>query len=227
MNEALVKKLRLTPAMKALVLKPPSAHYLEELGLSNEATVVAGDGADGQYDFVLLFVRNLAELEEHAPAAVRAVKEDGLLWITYPKGSSKIKTDINRDTGWKHMLTLDVEGVALIAMDDTWSSMRYRPAGAAESGTSRRTASAAVASGKTSPRIAASKEEEALLPEEFAKALQASKTAEQFFQESLTTAKRRDFVKWITDAKREDTRANRINAAIDKLERGFKSPFDK
>lgn len=223
MNEALVKKLRLTPEMKALVLKPPSGHYLAELGLSADSTVV---DAEGQYDFVLLFVLNMAELVEHAPAAVRAVKEDGMLWITYPKGSSKIKTDINRDTGWKHMLTLNVEGVALIAMDDTWSSMRYRPAGAAKSGTSRRTASAAVA-GTTSPRPAASKAEEAPLPVDFAIALQASPAAEQFFQQSLTTAKRRDFVKWITDAKREETRANRVAAAVDKLVRGLKSPSDK
>lgn len=65
------------------------------------------------------------------------------------------------------------------------------------------------------------------MPEEFAKALQASHAAEQFFQQSLTTAKRRDFVKWITDAKREETRANRVAAAVDKLERGLKSPSDK
>jgi hypothetical protein len=223
MNEALVKKLRLTPEMKALVLKPPSDHYLAELGLSADSTVVDGDE---QYDFVLLFVLNMAELAEHAPAAIRAVKEDGMLWITYPKGSSKIKTDINRDTGWKHMLTLNVEGVALIAMDDTWSSMRYRPAGAAKSGTSRRTASAALA-GTAGPLPAASKAEETPLPEDFAKALQASHAAEQFFQQSLTTAKRRDFVKWITDAKREETRVNRVAAAVDKLERGLKSPSDK
>ncbi|WP_161807560.1 hypothetical protein [Bacillus sp. FJAT-28004] len=43
MNEALVKKLRLMPDMKALVLKPPSEHYLEELGLDSDSTVVDGE----------------------------------------------------------------------------------------------------------------------------------------------------------------------------------------
>lgn len=225
MNEALAKKLRLAPEMKALVLNPPSEHYLTELGLSKEASVA---DAEGQYDFVLLFVLNLAELEEHAPAAIQAVKPDGLLWITYPKGSSKIKTDINRDTGWRLMLTFHVEGVAMIAMDDTWSSMRYRPAGAAKSGTGRRTASAALESvsiGKVS--TSSQSAEEAVLPEDFEAALQASNAAEQFFRGSLTAAKRRDFVKWITDAKRAETRVNRVAASVDKLERGLKSPFDK
>lgn len=225
MNEGLVKKLRLAPEMKALVLNPPSEHYLTELGLTVGASVIE---ADSLYDFALLFVMNLAELAEHAPAVIQAVKPDGLLWITYPKGSSKIKTDLNRDTGWRLMLTFGVEGVAMVALDDIWSSMRYRPAGSAKSGASRRS-SAATAAGRTGskPRTASTAAAELQLPEDFAAALQASAAAEMFFHGSLTAAKRRDFMKWITDAKRTETRANRVAAAIDKLERGFKSPFDK
>jgi hypothetical protein len=222
-NEALAKKLRLTPEMKALVLKAPSEHYLTELGLDADATVAE---SETQYDFVLLFVLSLAELAEHAPEAIRAVKPDGLLWITYPKGSSKIKTDMNRDTGWKLMLTLNVEGVAMISMDDTWSSMRYRPAGAAKSGTSRRTSSAALAAA-AGQRTTAYQGGELSVPEDLAAALEAAKATEQFFTGGLTAAKRRDFVKWITDAKREETRANRVAATIDKLARGLKSPSDK
>ncbi|OBZ12475.1 YdeI/OmpD-associated family protein [Bacillus sp. FJAT-26390] len=223
MNEALAKKLRLSPEMKALVLKAPSDHYLAELGLTTEDTVLE---PEAQYDFVLLFVVSLAELAEHAPEAIRAVKPGGLLWITYPKGSSKIKTDINRDTGWKLMLTFHVEGVAMIAMDDTWSSMRYRPAGAGKGGTSRRPSSAALAAG-AGQRTTASQGEELPMPEDLSAALQASDAAEQFFNGGLTAAKRRDFIKWITDAKREETRANRVAATVDKLARGLKSPFDK
>lgn len=220
MNEALIKKLRLLPDMKALVLNAPSAHYLDELGLTAEATMNADVHA--QYDFVMLFVTSMAELEVHAPAALAAVKEDGLLWITYPKGSSRIKIDINRDTGWKYMLELKQEGVAMISMDDTWSSMRYRPEG---TGGKKRSASAAIASGTVSKGNGTA--EEVPLPEDFAAAVQASAEAAAFFHESLTAAKRRDFVKWITDAKREETRSKRIAAAVDKLARGLKSPFDK
>ncbi|MGM0880967.1 MAG: YdeI/OmpD-associated family protein [Bacillota bacterium] len=224
MNETLVKKLRLSPDMKALVLKAPSDNYLEELGLTAESTIVE-DGV--QYDFVLLFVLSLSELEEYGPGAVRAVKPDGMLWITYPKGTSKIKTDINRDTGWKLMLKLDMEGVAMISMDDTWSSMRYRPEGTAKSSSRpKRTASAIVAAA-ASGRSSAPASEEAPLPEDLAAALQASPAAEHFFRGSLTAAKRRDFVNWITDAKRAETRTNRISATVDKLEKGLKSPFDK
>jgi hypothetical protein len=225
-NETLVKKLRLQPDMKVLVLKAPSESYLEQLGLT-AGTAAEGRGK-GEHDFVMLFVRSMAELEEHAPAAVHALKEDGLLWITYPKGSSKIKTDINRDTGWKHMLKLDMEGVAMISMDDTWSSMRYRPARAAGSGSRAKTRSASAAlAAQSAGRASSAPAEEAALPDDLAAALQESPAAMDFFRGSLTAAKRRDFVKWITDAKRDETRSNRVRAAIEKLERGLKSPFGK
>ncbi|WP_051251179.1 YdeI/OmpD-associated family protein [Paenibacillus harenae] len=223
MNETLVKKLRLQPDMKALVINAPSELYLGQLGLTGDSSI-EGRGK-GEHDFVMLFVRSMAELEEHAQAAVHAVKEDGLLWITYPKGTSKIKTDINRDTGWKHMLKLDMEGVAMISMDDTWSSMRYRPAGSG-SRSKTRSASASLAA-QSSGRLSASATEEPELPDNLAAALQESPAATEFFRGSLTAAKRRDFVKWITDAKREETRSTRVHATIGKLERGLKSPFDK
>src|SRR5712692_2824950 len=40
------------------------------------------------YDVVQLFVKDADELRRLGPAAVRAVEADGLLWITYPKGSA-------------------------------------------------------------------------------------------------------------------------------------------
>ncbi|MGP8215089.1 MAG: hypothetical protein ACLQQ4_05955 [Bacteroidia bacterium] len=50
-----------------------------------------------------------------------------VLWFAYPKGTSKIKTDINRDTlrvtGEKYGITT----VTAISIDDTWSALRFRP----------------------------------------------------------------------------------------------------
>lgn len=81
----------------------------------------------GSLDLVALFVKSLAELEAQIPAAIALIKYDGLLWICYPKKSSKIKTDIDRDTGWEKMKGLGYAGVAMVAVDETWSAMRYRP----------------------------------------------------------------------------------------------------
>jgi hypothetical protein len=84
MNEALVKKLRLTPDMNALVLLTPDDSLFGEIGLRPEASVF-DPSLSGAYDFVQLFVKSVAELNETGPAAMNAVKPDGLFWICYPK----------------------------------------------------------------------------------------------------------------------------------------------
>ena len=81
----------------------------------------------GIFDFVQVFVKSISELEKQAPVAIKAVKYDGLLWICYPKQSSGIKTDINRDTGWSVVQQAGLRPVTQMAIDDTWSALRFRP----------------------------------------------------------------------------------------------------
>ncbi|MHA2311300.1 MAG: DUF3052 family protein [Candidatus Thorarchaeota archaeon] len=78
-------------------------------------------------DFVHLFVRDKAELESHLEKTNSHVKEGGLLWVSYPKGTSKIKTDINRDSIWTYSKTLGIRPVTQISIDETWSAMRFKP----------------------------------------------------------------------------------------------------
>jgi hypothetical protein len=56
------------------------------------------------------------------------VRPDGLLWICYPKKSSKAATDLTRDVLWDMVKGYGVVGVSLISIDDVWSAMRFRPA---------------------------------------------------------------------------------------------------
>jgi hypothetical protein len=71
-------------------------------------------------------VKTRNELEKQLPSLKNHLTPDGFLWITYPKGTSKIKTDINRDSIWAYAKTLDLKAVHQIAVDDTWSAMRFR-----------------------------------------------------------------------------------------------------
>lgn len=72
--------------------------------------------------------RDTQELDSTGPAALRAVKPGGLLWVCYPKGGVKAGTDLNRDILWERMSKLGLVGVTLVAVDATWSAMRFRPA---------------------------------------------------------------------------------------------------
>jgi hypothetical protein len=119
-DSALLKKLQLKPGLSGAVINAPDG-YLERIGpLANKLRP--------NLDFVQLFVRDKAQLERLAPAVVESVKPDGLLWIAYLKGGKKAGTDLNRDLLWAAMSPLGVAGVTLIALDDAWSAMRFRPA---------------------------------------------------------------------------------------------------
>lgn len=128
----LIKKLGIKPGQKMLILNVPEG-YIQALGAlpaGNEVETAPG----GTFDFVQLFVRNKADIDNHATTAMQSLKPGGLLWFTYPKKSSSIKTDITRDTGWDALMAAGIRPVTQIAIDDTWSALRFRPTSEVKSG---------------------------------------------------------------------------------------------
>jgi hypothetical protein len=122
---ALIKKLQLKPGLRALFLNAPEG-YVASLGpLPDGITLV--DGPAGTPDFVQLFARDSAELAKYAPAALAAIKRDGVFWISYPKKSSGVVSDLTRDEGWAPITAASLRPVTQIAVDETWSAVRWRP----------------------------------------------------------------------------------------------------
>jgi hypothetical protein len=122
----LAKKLQLKPGCRAALINAP-AGYLDRLRpLPDGAELV--DQPVRELDFVQVFAHDAAELDRHGPGAFAAVKPDGLLWVCYPKGGTKAGTDLNRDILWNLLSERGFAGVTLIAIDDIWSAMRFRPA---------------------------------------------------------------------------------------------------
>lgn len=84
---------------------------------------------DGLYDFVHRFVRSKAEIDALEGEAMAATRPDGMLWISYPKRSSKVPTDVTRDAGWEAVEGAGWLGVRQVAVDAVWSALRFRPVG--------------------------------------------------------------------------------------------------
>ena len=55
------------------------------------------------------------------------IEPDSVLWFAYPKGTSKVKTDVNRDTIRVTGAAFNITTVSAISIDDTWSGLRFRP----------------------------------------------------------------------------------------------------
>ena len=122
---ALQKKLRVQPGLRMLVLNAPEG-YLEALGTLPEGAEIETE-VHGSFDWGQCFVGDVAELRRLAPQARDAVTYDGLLWVCYPKKSSKIATDISRDVAWEVMKEFGLRGVFQVSIDETWSALRFRP----------------------------------------------------------------------------------------------------
>ncbi|GIP26040.1 hypothetical protein J23TS9_11700 [Paenibacillus sp. J23TS9] len=115
-NEELLKKLRYKNG-HALVLNAPAGY---DLGIESKSS-------DSKAAFIQLFVNNAEQVHEWVPQAIPRLAEDAVFWITYPKQTSKVKTDINRDSLWKLVESMaPYRPVSNVAVDEKWSALRFR-----------------------------------------------------------------------------------------------------
>ena len=79
------------------------------------------------YEFIIIFVKSVSEIEQIAPMTIHNLKADGVLWFCYPKKTSKnYSSDINRDHGWKVLNDSGFHGIRLVAIDEDWSALSFR-----------------------------------------------------------------------------------------------------
>jgi hypothetical protein len=119
----LLKKLFFKEQEPVLLLHAPP----EWERLSKDFGVKTHTSPKGKYGFVMAFVRSLPEGEKLAKRLPKLLEEKAVLWVAYPKGTSKkYKSDYNRDTGHALMEKHGLAGVSLVSLDDDWSAMRFK-----------------------------------------------------------------------------------------------------
>jgi len=117
MDNAVLKKLRYKQG-RAIVINAPDGYAL---------AIETEQELQGKFDFVQLFALNAQDVNDWAPKIIPTLNEEALFWISYPKQTSKMKTDINRDIVWKMIeSTTEYRLVSNIAIDETWSALRFR-----------------------------------------------------------------------------------------------------
>lgn len=121
-ESSLAKKLKLKPGSRAAVLNAPE-NYLSELEHDSDIA----RKLSGKFNWIQLFAKNTQELASLAPKAAAALTPESMLWLSFPKGSSKIQTDLTRDKGWEVIHDLDLKFVNLVSVNDMWSAFALRP----------------------------------------------------------------------------------------------------
>jgi len=123
-DKSIAQKLFIKPGNKVLLVNPP-AGYLTQMGQLPEGTILLSDSSC-LVEVIQVFVINRTELEAQLPKLKDLLAPKGMIWVTYHKGTSKVKTDINRDTINAYAGSLGLQGVAMISIDDDWSALRLK-----------------------------------------------------------------------------------------------------
>lgn len=115
--------------IKPFVFAAPAPHDTAlPVAFSNEGLAWAARKGKG-HGFILAFFSNKAGVAKHAVDLLERLTPEGLFWTAYPKKSSPLHQDLNRDEGWKPLVDAGWLPVRAIALDDDWSAHRWKPKG--------------------------------------------------------------------------------------------------
>lgn len=123
-DKPIAQKLAIKPGQKVLLVNPPKGYKAGIGDLPAGARVVSKP--DGVVDVIQVFCDSRADLEQQLPKLKTQLDSRGMIWVTYHKGTSRIKTDISGDTIAAYARTIGLQPVAMIAVDDDWSALRLK-----------------------------------------------------------------------------------------------------
>lgn len=120
----LAKKLQVKPGRTLVVLGAPPGFLklLEPLPESARRL----PALRGKVDVHLVFVLTLREALAVVGKAKRGLVDKGILWVCYPKLTSASAGELSRDVLWKALEPHGLGPVSMVAIDATWSAMRFR-----------------------------------------------------------------------------------------------------
>ncbi len=128
-KRSLVEKLGIKAGSAVLFLNAPENYFVILGPLPQNVRIATPGGLKPAgaeaLDFIQFFTTQRAELQKHFPDLKKSLAQDGALWISWPKGSSKVKTDLNenrvREIGLKNHLV----DVKVCAVDEVWSGLKF------------------------------------------------------------------------------------------------------
>lgn len=120
----LARKLGLKAGLRYLLVDEPG-HYHALFADWPDDLIAAQDATPEQVDFIHLFVKEQATLPNHLKQLKPLLTKSGLLWISWPKGKSKIETDLNRELIREMGLASGLVDVKVCAVDQDWSGLKF------------------------------------------------------------------------------------------------------
>jgi len=113
-GKPLLEKLGLKAGMRAQLIRPV---YRTPAGVEKSTKA--------PLDFIHLFTKDRETLEREFPALAKSLASSGMLWVSWPKGASKVRTDVNEAVVRKIGLEAGLVDVKVCAVDEVWSGLKF------------------------------------------------------------------------------------------------------
>ena len=118
----LPQKLGIKPCLAVVTINSPT-NYRRLLGTIPEG-VTFSDRSRPDSSFVHVFIQKRSELEQRLSAIRRKIADTGTVWVSWPKRSSGVPTDVTEDVVRAVALPLGFVDVKVCAIDETWSGLK-------------------------------------------------------------------------------------------------------
>lgn len=118
----LVKKLGIREGAKLFLSNAPK-EYLKLVSPLPQGVQIMSRLSGGT-DMVHIFSTAENHLKKTLRASLSKLKQDGMIWVSWPKKSAKVPTDITEDTIRKVALPLGLVDIKVCAVDDVWSGLK-------------------------------------------------------------------------------------------------------
>jgi hypothetical protein len=125
MSQTILEKLQLKNEKNILIQGLPSSieKQFSKLSFAKNLTPLL---RSRKIDFALVFAVSENQLNSILDDIMPALKEESKLWVAFPKVTSKITTDLNRDGSWSKLIDADYENAEQVSLDHVWHASYFK-----------------------------------------------------------------------------------------------------
>ncbi|MHA7056466.1 DUF3052 domain-containing protein [Aquimarina sp. M1] len=120
----LLKKLGIKEQMKLLTVNEPRP-YKELFSNFPDAIDTSPQLQNQSLDLIHIFIKTKTELVTIVNRIKPLLKKEGILWVSWPKGSSSIKTELKREPIREYILKTGLVDIKVCAVDADWSGLKF------------------------------------------------------------------------------------------------------
>ena len=120
----LARKLGFKIGFRVILVREPRG-FREMLEGLPDNVIFVSDRNQGGLDLAIVFCANSGEFLHDFPPLKHGIRQNGMIWVAYPKKSSGVKSDLDFDLVQRTGLSLGLVDVKICAIDEVWTGLKF------------------------------------------------------------------------------------------------------